>query len=76
MNHGSPAADSVTVFSFRVFDPESREMQVASCKATRAAIGAMHLAELLPATAEDVPGDALDAQGRYRRVATGWGELA
>ena len=32
--------------------------------------------EALEATAEEVAPDALDAQGRYRRVATGWGELA
>ena len=67
--------DTVTVFSFRVFDPETREMQVAGCKATSQAIDGFSLAELVQGTGEDVPRHALDAQGRYRRVATGWGAL-
>ena len=67
--------DTVTVFSYRVFDPESREMQVALCKATPDAIARSAWAEPLAGTGEDVPRDALDAQGRYRRLATGWGEL-
>ena len=69
-------ADTVTVFGFRAFDPVSCEMQVAPYKATVEAIEAMRLAELLPATGEDVPREALDSAGRYRRVATGWGALA
>jgi hypothetical protein len=76
MIHGMNRSDTVTVFSFRAFDLDSREMQVASGKATRDAIARFSLAELVPGTAEDVPRRALDAQGRYRRVATGWGELA
>ena len=69
-------ADTVTVFGFRVFDPVTCEMQVATYKATMEAIEAMRLAELLPATSEEVPREALDSAGRYRRVATGWGALA
>lgn len=71
-----PATATVTVYGFRVFDPDSREMQVAACKATLEAIGRVGLAEPVPGTGEDVPTLALDARGRYRRVATGWGELA
>lgn len=67
--------DTVTVFSYKAFDPESREMQVANGKATREAIAGMRQAEYLPGTAESVPRAALDAKGRYRRLATGWGEL-
>ena len=65
----------VTVHCYKVFDPESREMQVALDKATREAIAALHLVELVHGTAEDVPRDAVDAQGHFRRLATGWGEL-
>ena len=70
-----PDTATVTVYGFRVFDPDSREMQVADCKATLDAIGRVGLAEAVPGTGEDVPAQALDPRGRYRRVATGWGEL-
>ena len=68
-------SETVTVFGFKMFDLETREMQVVGCKATLDAIGRLGLAEPVPGTAEDVPLGALDDQGRYRRVATGWGEL-
>ena len=68
-------SETVTVFGFKVFDLETHEMQVVGCKATLDAIGRLGLAEPVPGTAEDVPLGALDDQGRYRRVATGWGEL-
>jgi len=68
--------NTVTVLSFKVFDPDSREMQVANCKATAEAISRLALAEPVPGTGEEVPLHALDAHGRFRRVATGWGELA
>lgn len=67
--------DTVTVFAFRCFDPRRGEMLLAPYKATRAAIDSMRLVELLPATAEEVPCELLDAASRYRRVATGWGAL-
>ena len=70
-----PDTHTVTVHGFKVFDPDSREMQVAACKATLAAIGQVASAEPVPGTAEDVPRHALDDQGRYRRVPTGWGAL-
>lgn len=76
MSNAKQISDTVTVYSFRVFDPETREMEVATCKATREAISSMGRAEHLPATAEVVPRDALDTQGRFRRVATGWGEFS
>jgi hypothetical protein len=67
--------DTVTVFSFRAFDPDSRQMLLGGCKATRDAIAAIHLAEPVPGTAEEVPLHALDAQGCFRRLPTGWGAL-
>ncbi|MES2718730.1 MAG: hypothetical protein V4795_23430 [Pseudomonadota bacterium] len=51
-------------------------MQVADCKATRDAIAALRLAEHVPGTGEPVLRQSLNAQGRYRRLATGWGALA
>lgn len=68
--------DTVTVHSFLAFDFDSREMQVANGKATRETIGAWRHAQLVPGTAEDVPRDALDSDGLFRRQATGWGELS
>ncbi len=76
MNLRKHHPDMVTVFGFRTFDPATCEMEVAPYKATREAVAAMRLAEPLVATGEDVPRDALDDCGRYRRVATGWGALA
>ncbi|MES2714742.1 MAG: hypothetical protein V4795_03220 [Pseudomonadota bacterium] len=76
MHHDMHRDGTVTVYSYKAFDPDTREMQLASGKATRAAIAAMQLAEAVPGTAEDVPRQALDADGRYRRLATGWGDLA
>ena len=67
--------DTVTVYGFTVFDYASRDMQVASFKATREAISAMGRAQLVQGTAEEVARDALDSQGRFRRLPTGWGEL-
>lgn len=67
--------DTVTVYAFRVFDLEMREMQSGTFKATRDAIATMGRAEPLESTAEEVSRESIDALGRYRRVATGWGEL-
>jgi hypothetical protein len=67
---------TVTVYAFRVFDLDACEMVPGSFKATREAIAAMFKAERLEGTAEDVPHELIDAQGRFRRLATGWGELS
>lgn len=69
-------ARPVTVYSFCLYDLDSRSMRQLPYKLQRPAIEAINGAELLEATAEEVAAEALDAQGRYRRVATGWGELA
>ncbi|OGB05701.1 MAG: hypothetical protein A3E25_16635 [Burkholderiales bacterium RIFCSPHIGHO2_12_FULL_69_20] len=66
----------MTVYAFRVFDLNACEMVPGNFKATREAIAAMFKAERLDATAEDVPHALIDAQGRFRRLATGWGELS
>jgi hypothetical protein len=52
--------ETVTVFNFRIVD--GGEFAVAPFKATRG-------------TEQVVDRDELDRHGRYRRIATGWGEL-
>lgn len=67
-------ADIVTVFNFRVFDTEGREMRQSKFKASRAVVLGFG-GVVLEGTSQVVfPGD-LDENGRYRRVATGWGAL-
>ena len=68
-------ADTVTVYSYMAFDFDTREMQVVATKATPEAIAAMHRALLVQGTAEAVPRHALDGNGHFRRLPTGWGEL-
>ena len=75
MSHWMNRPATVTVYSFKVFDPASRDMQVADRKATLEVIGHLSLAEPVPGTGEEVPPHALDGRGCYRRVATGWGAL-
>lgn len=67
--------DSVTVYAFRYFDSSFERPVVAGFKATRAAIEQRWRGELIEGTAQQVDPEDLDAAGRYRRVATGWGEL-
>ena len=64
----------VTLYSFRVYTGHAERPQVSPHKATRESIVRTG-GELLKGTAQDVPVAALDAQGYFRRVATGWGEL-
>lgn len=68
-------AQRVTVFSFRVFEGNVECPRVMGFKATRAAISGRFDGELFESTAEDVPRDALDDNGCYRRQPTGWGAL-
>lgn len=63
------------VHSFSCYDVETRQSPVALYKATRATIAATQGARLLEGTAEVVHRVALDGRGRYRRLATGWGDL-
>lgn len=66
---------SVTVYSFRVFELEPEAYHIARFKAPRDLIVERFRGEVLEGTGEDVDASELDAQGRYRRVATGWGAL-
>lgn len=68
--------ETVTVFSFRVFDSDSGDMRLATCKAPREVIVSHFHGEVLEGTDHRVPKAELDEHGRYRRIATGWGELS
>jgi hypothetical protein len=68
-------SDSVTVFHFSQFELGSDAPAVSSYKATRETIARTSDCRVLEGTGEEVPRHALDSKGRYRRVATGWGEL-
>jgi hypothetical protein len=67
--------DLVTVYAFRHLDGGRETGFHATFKATREAILEVHRGQLLEGTQERVPPEALDGQGRYRRVPTGWGVL-
>jgi len=68
--------ETVKVYSFRVFDVEANEHRTAGHKATREAIVTRLGGEVLEGTAQEVSPAELDAHGRFRRIATGWGELS
>jgi len=68
--------DTVKVYSFRVFDASVMEMRISKYKATREAIVAHFGGEVLEGTGQSVSASELDEHGRYRRIATGWGELS
>jgi len=70
-----PHAETVTVYSFQVYDVDNKDMRLLPFKATRQAIVHQHHGLVLEGTGHEVPVHALDAHGHYRRLATGWGEL-
>lgn len=70
-----PSSDLVTVFHFGQYESGSDVPKVSPFKATRETIVNALKCSVLEGTGEQVPRDALDGGGRFRRVATGWGEL-
>jgi hypothetical protein len=70
-----PPQDPVTVYSFMTFDDSVEMGQVAPFKATREAVASHFGGLVLEGTAQQVDASDLDASGRLRRVATGWGAL-
>lgn len=68
-------SQTVTVYSFRVLDHGCETTPVSTFKARWNDILGVFGGDPLESTAETVDADELDAQGRYRRVATGWGAL-
>jgi hypothetical protein len=68
--------ESAKVDSYVEFDPSRKAMRVAPYKAEREAILTRLGGEVLEGTVVEVPREELDPQGRFRRLATGWGELS
>jgi hypothetical protein len=68
-------SQSVIVYSYRMLDEGIETARQVGFKATREQIAALRSAEILEGTGELVPASKLDSEGRYRRIATGWGEL-
>lgn len=67
---------TVKVFAFRLFDAAHLDSgEIAKFKATRETIESLG-GQVLQGTGQDVPVDELDSQGRYQRLATGWGDLS
>ncbi len=66
----------VTVYSFKQVDWGDSRPVMPIGKATRSTIVDDFHGEVLEGTGEEVVPSALDRHGLYRRVATGWGELA
>jgi hypothetical protein len=69
------AHNLVTVFNFSESRRSSDAPPLATYKATRETIVERLKGTVLEGTGEEVSEDELDAQGRYRRIASGWGEL-
>ncbi len=69
------ATTEVTVYNFRILDSGFESAPVSTFKATRQAILDVFGGDPIDGTEERVPMDELDANGSYRRRATGWGEL-
>jgi len=72
-----PSNDSpeVTVYNYMTFDGAPGSCVPAPFKAPRERIETALKGKVLEGTAETVLASQLDAQGRYRRRATGWGDL-
>lgn len=68
-------AKVVTVYNFSQFEIGSDTPVVSGFKAQRQAIAKIFKGQVLEGTAEEVPESELDQDGRFRRVATGWGSL-
>jgi hypothetical protein len=74
MTQTRPQSPSIAVFNFRLAEGHHENRHVAPYKATLERIQALG-GEPMPGTEEYVAAEDIDAKGRYRRVATGWGEL-
>jgi hypothetical protein len=65
----------VTVYNFWTYDKGPESPTLAPYKATHEEITRRWHGRVADGTGQSVAMSELDAQGRYRRVATGWGEL-
>lgn len=68
-------AKIVTVYNFSQFEIGSDTPVVSGFKAQRQAIAKVFRGQVLEGTGEEVPESELDQEGRFRRIATGWGSL-
>jgi hypothetical protein len=75
MNHSDESAE-VTVYNYLSFDGAQGSRFPAPFKAPRERIETALNGKVLEGTAETVHASQLDEEGRYRRRATGWGDLA
>lgn len=66
----------VTVYNYCQYERANDPPVMAKYKAPHHTIVHVFKQVVLEGTGEEVSTSALDSQGRYRRVATGWGELA
>ena len=69
------SAGLVTVYYFSVHELGHDRPVVPAFKASRDRIRDVFKGEVLEGTGEEVQPSELDSHGRYRRVATGWGDL-
>jgi len=67
--------ETVTVYSFQVVDFWPERAKVSTFKAPRELILNRFKGKPLEGTGENVTVADLDAEGCYRRIATGWGAL-
>ncbi len=65
----------IKVYSFWTLESGTENPALAPFKATREAIAKKWTGRLAEGTEQEVESSELDSQGRYRRMATGWGEL-
>lgn len=75
MNSAEDHGSTVAVYNFRTLDSGFESSPVSSFKATRRAIVEVFGGDPIEGTEQWVPRSELDEQGRYRRRATGWGDL-
>ena len=72
----SDDAEEVTVYNYLTFDSGQKSRIQSPFKAPRDRIETALKGKVLEGTAETVLASQLDKEGRYRRIATGWGDLA
>ncbi|MBC7939170.1 MAG: hypothetical protein H7Z19_05300 [Chitinophagaceae bacterium] len=65
----------ITVYSFRAYGGHAEMPLIGEFKAALETIKALG-GEPVEGTAEQVARSELDERGRYRRIATGWGDMA
>lgn len=65
----------VKVYNFWTYDKGTESPSLAPYKATREAIAQLWFGKVADGTEQVVTLADLDSKGRYRRIATGWGEL-